>query len=1004
MIYMHKLKKLVLSFVAIFALIFVLASCGSPEYTVNYHVDKDLYATAKVVEGNLATKPDNPRKDYYTFDNWYQDESLSQVYDFNSPVRKNLNLYAKFNIVKYTISFNTNGGNDIDSKKIDANTTIDSLPIPTKNRFEFKGWYKDSTFTTPVDYSTKVVSDMTLYAKWQEKYFVVSFNPDNDTRVFTEIVEENNFAVKPSSPEKIGYSFLDWVTEDDVEFDFNTPITTNLKLKAKYVLNEDDYCIVTFDTCGGSSVPARLAYKGEPISLPLSVKSGYILDGWYRDSEYTTEFTSSSEVNDSITLYAKWVAAEGENYYTVVFNPDNGSLAFTENVRDNKLAIKPSSPEKAGYTFLNWVDEDGNTFDFNTPITKNINLKATYIETDDTKYVVSFEANGGTTIPAIVVEPNSKISLPLSTRYGYILEGWYTDSNFTTEFTKDTIVNQSIVLYAKWRISTDGLFYTVTFNPNNGEAPFDAIAERNKKIAKPENPVRDGYTFVCWDLDDEAFSFNTLITENITLVARWRHDENPETCIVTFATYDGSLVNSVEVSKGETLKLPADPYREDYSFGGWFTDFNLDYPFNPETPITEDIVLHAKWIYLGGTKYSVTFIDYDGNPIRVLVGEGVYVFTQQVEEGSDAKTPADPIRDGYRFIGWSGTYTNVYTSAEIRAQYVKAYDVYFYDYNRTILKYEQVDFGNSPIAPDSPERYGYRFTGWDKDFNYITQDTIIQATYMKQYEIKFRDYNGELISRTWYDEGATIIAPDVPEVTIIDKEFAGWDQEFDKAVQDVTIRMTLATKAYTVRFIDIDNTVLSSQVIYVGKDATAPDLTDKIYIDWKSTNKQAYKFKGWDNDFTAIDANLDVKAQYDLINKPLIYVQTSNIAQGQTKVEVSVYLIYPSEFEALHMDIKISDYLDITDSSVVLKGQFNRGSQSNINIDTVNNICSFNCINTDGFNLSGYYSEILRISIDLDKYSTIGEYPITILDTTYLTNNGVVKILQEVIDGGIVIE
>ena len=633
----------------------------------------------------------------------------------------------------------------------------------------------------------------------------------------------------------------------------------------------------------------------------------------------------------------------------------------------------------------------------------NINLKASYVAVDKTKYVVSFESNGGATVSAVVVEPNSKITLPFSIKDGYILEGWFIDKEFTTEFTKDTIVESNLTLYAKWRASSVGLLFTVTFDPDNGDELFAETVERNNKAVKPEKPEKEGFTFVCWENNGNPFSFNAPITEDINLKARWREDSS-EVYIVSFATFGGSEINSVEVAKGELLKMPADPYRADYQFVGWFTDLDVSEPFDETLPITKDTTLFADWKYIDGEKYSVTFVDYDGNPIRVMVAEGQYLYTQYVPVGSDAIAPADPIRDGYRFDGWNGDYTKVSSNLEITAKYVRAYDVYFYDYNRTLLKHEVVDFGNSPVSPEAPERYGYRFTGWDKEVNYVTENTIIEATYIKQYEIKFRDYNGELISRTWYDEGDTIIAPNIPEVTIEDKEYAGWDQEFDKAVKDVTIRMTLATKAYTVRFIDIDNTVLSSQVIYVGKDATATNLVNKIYIDWKSTNKQAYKFKSWDKEYTNINSNIDVKAQYELITKPLVYIQTSNITQGQTKVDVSVYLIYSSEFEALHMDIKISDHLDITDSSVVLKGQFNRGSQSNLNIDTVNNICSFNCINTDGFYLSGNYSEIMRITIDLDKYSTIGDYPITLLDTTYLTNNNVVKILPEVIDGGIVIE
>ncbi len=694
------------------------------------------------------------------------------------------------------------------------------------------------------------------------------------------------------------------------------------------------------------------------------------------------------------------------SHYVVTFDPDNGTPTFTESVEKDKLAVKPVNPTKEGYAFVDWLNTDGEVFDFNKPVKSDITLKASYIKNDDMKYVISFESNGGSVVSSMVVKPGSAISLPLSIKEGYILVGWYLDKNFETEFTSKSLVDKNITLYAKWRLpEKEESVYKITFDPGNGEALFTEVVEKNKKAIRPKDPIREGYTFVYWTLDDDSFSFNQKITEDITLVAKWRHDEaEVKECIVSFACFGGSEINSVEVTEGEVLKMPANPYREDYSFAGWYLDLDLTEPFDQTKPITEDITLCAAWDYITGEKYTVTFRDNDGSVLMVKLAEGVYSDTQQVEEGKDAIPPEDPTKDGYRFDGWNTSYKNVHENIDVKATYVRAYNVYFYDYNRTLLKYELVDFGNKPQAPASPERYGYRFNGWDKDFDYITQDTIIQATYIKQYEIKFRDYNGALIDRKWYDEGETIVAPRVPDVTIEDKEFSGWDKEFDVAKEDVTIRMTIRTKTYTVRFIDFDDTVISSEQIYIGKDAIAPEMANKIFIDWKGTKKAAYRFNSWDKTFTNISAHLDVKAQYDKITDPLIYVDTTKISQGQEKVDVSVYLIYDGPFEAIHLNLQYSNDFELTDSSITLKGQFNRGAQSNVILDSHTKTCSFNCIDTSGFDLNGNYSEVMRISIDLDKYSTVGSYPINVIEGSYLTNNGVVKIVPVVINGGVVVE
>lgn len=57
--------------------------------------------------------------------------------------------------------------------------------------------------------------------------------------------------------------------------------------------------------------------------------------------------------------------------------------------------------------------------------------------------------------------------------------------------------------------------------------------------------------------------------------------------------------------------------------------------------------------------YTVTFVDWDGTVLK----------TQTVEEGSSATAPSNPTRDGYTFIGWSGSYTNVTSNLTIMAQY-----------------------------------------------------------------------------------------------------------------------------------------------------------------------------------------------------------------------------------------------------------------------------------------------------------------------------------------------
>ena len=121
--------------------------------------------------------------------------------------------------------------------------------------------------------------------------------------------------------------------------------------------------------------------------------------------------------------------------------------------------------------------------------------------------------------------------------------------------------------------------------------------------------------------------------------------------------------------------------------------------------------------------YTVTFKDWDGTVLE----------TQTVEEGSSATAPSNPTRDGYNFTGWDVDFSNVTSNLTVTAQYsIQSYTVIFKDWNGTILKTQTVNYGSAVIAPSDPTREGYKFTGWDNDFNNVISDLIVTAQYEKE--------------------------------------------------------------------------------------------------------------------------------------------------------------------------------------------------------------------------------------------------------------------------------
>lgn len=131
----------------------------------------------------------------------------------------------------------------------------------------------------------------------------------------------------------------------------------------------------------------------------------------------------------------------------------------------------------------------------------------------------------------------------------------------------------------------------------------------------------------------------------------------------------------------------------------------------------------------------VSFVDWDGSDL----GTATVAYLAAVPE---SEKPI-PSRRGYNFIGWSDALTRVSANVTVTAQYErKSYVVKFVDYDGTILKTQNVLFGDAAIPPEDPVREGFEFTGWSGDYSDVQGNLEIVALYygMVKYRIKGRRY------------------------------------------------------------------------------------------------------------------------------------------------------------------------------------------------------------------------------------------------------------------------
>ncbi len=189
-----------------------------------------------VKDGNLITY--EPTKVGYTFDGWYLDSGLLTPFNTANPVNQSLKLYAKWTAIPtYTVTFNSNGGSAVESQTVYEGETATEPTPPTRSGYTFEGWY-DSTLTTAYIFSTPVIADITLYAKWTAvATHTVTFNSNGGSAVTPQTVNDGALATEPTpEPTKSGYLFGGWYSDIGLTtaYNFNTPVTADITLYAKW--------------------------------------------------------------------------------------------------------------------------------------------------------------------------------------------------------------------------------------------------------------------------------------------------------------------------------------------------------------------------------------------------------------------------------------------------------------------------------------------------------------------------------------------------------------------------------------------------------------------------------------------------------------------------------------------------------------------------------------------------------------------------------------------------
>ena len=296
--------------------------------------------------------------------------------------------------------------------------------------------------------------------------------------------------------------------------------------------------------------------------------------------------------------------------------------------------------------------------------------------------------------------------------------------------------------------------------------------------------------------------------------------------IVKIQDEDGSIYKeNVVFSDLFTLSLQKEGYT-----GRLYRDADFLKPLTKDSKVKNGDTVYVKWTI---NKYTVTFMD----------GEKVLATFTNVTHGDTVTAPEVPKKDGKTFSKWDKDFSKVTSDLTINAVYdVDTFTVTFKD-GEKVLETQTVEYEAAATAPDTarlspPE--GMHFAKWDKDFSKVTEDIEVSAVYeLNEYTVIFK--NGETTLKTeMVEHGSAATPPNVVDTPT--EKFVGWDKSFDNVTSDIIVNAKWETKKFTLTFINFDGTSVYTEEVEYGASidshfetadsAATYDATILDYVGW----------------------------------------------------------------------------------------------------------------------------------------------------------------------------
>lgn len=507
------------------------------DFAINYVLNDGVNNPDNPAGYNILTLPLEilaPTKEAYRFLGWYDNAEFNgdPITEIAAGTTGDVTLYAKWELVIYSIVYELNGGTNAETNPDTYN--IENLPLtlanPTKAGYTFLGWYNGETKVTEVPAGT--TGEFKVEAKWQINEYTISYDLAEgaweDTAGVGSYTIESEDIVLPN-PVRNGYKFLGWYNVDEKVETITKGSTGNLELVAKweiekysinYELNGGAFDSVaeiskdakhTFTISDYLTFAAATGYKNALVNKAGGRWWAYVVlqktavPGLYKVVQMAN---GSTKITEQYDMLITWHSALKDTAAKTILNGmlNNsgayvGSYIKVSNVPAEKTAdcnitaevfdkdaieIKDSSvksytiedevtlatPTKEGQVFLGWYNGENKVETIAKGSTGEVTVTAKWYN-PNAELTLNCELNGGTLPEGAVIKFISKdglATLPTPEKVGYTFKGWYADSECTQLVTSiEAGLSENPTVYAAWQINT----YKITYETNGGEFQVD---------------------------------------------------------------------------------------------------------------------------------------------------------------------------------------------------------------------------------------------------------------------------------------------------------------------------------------------------------------------------------------------------------------------------------------------------------------------------------------------------------------------------------------------------